>query len=44
MCKKRGDTVDHLLLHCSFATELWSIIFELFGVNWVMPKSALEVL
>jgi hypothetical protein len=44
MCKKAGETVDHLLLHCPFAWELWSMVFELFGVLWVMPRSIVEML
>jgi hypothetical protein len=32
MCKRSGESVDHLL-YCSFAQELWSMIFGLFGVN-----------
>jgi hypothetical protein len=44
MCKKGGEIVDHLLLHCPFAWELWSMVFDLFGVLWVMPRSIVEML
>ena len=44
MCKKGGETVDHLLLHCPFAWEVWSVVFDLFGVFWVMPRSIVELL
>lgn len=44
MCKKDGETLDHLLLHCLVAHELWSLVFSFFGVNWVMPGSILELL
>ncbi len=37
ICKQSGESVDHLLLHCSLARELWSMVFVLFDVNWVMP-------
>ena len=30
--------VDHLVLHCSSARELWSMVFSLFGIQWTMPK------
>ena len=33
MCKKAGETVDHLLSHCEYASELWSLVFCLFGVQ-----------
>ncbi len=44
MCKCSGELVDHLLLHCLMAFEVWSFIFDLIGVNWVMPRSVLELL
>jgi hypothetical protein len=37
MCKKNGESVDHLLLHCEVAAWLWNYVFTLFGVEWVMP-------
>ena len=44
MCKSNGESVDHLLLHCLAATDLWSMVLSLFGVSWVMPKSVVELL
>ena len=44
MYKKGRKTVDHLFLHCPFAWEIWSMVFDLFGVCWVMPCSILELL
>jgi hypothetical protein len=37
LCKKSGETVDHLLLHCKIASALWNSIFGLFGLAWIMP-------
>jgi len=37
MCKKSGETVNHLLLHCEVASALRYSIFGLFGLVWVMP-------
>jgi hypothetical protein len=37
MCKKNGESVDHLLLHCEVASALWHFIFSWFGLHWVMP-------
>ncbi len=31
MCKKTGESVDHLLLNCDYASELWSLVSCLFG-------------
>ena len=44
MCKCNGESIDHLLLHCPIASDLWSMILVLFGVSWVMPKSVVELL
>jgi hypothetical protein len=43
LCKSSGESVDHLLLHCSLAWELWSMVFGLFGVCWVMPGQVLQL-
>ena len=43
MCKRCGESVDHLLLHCSIAWGLWSLVFCLLGIQWVMPHSVLEL-
>uniref|UniRef100_A0A2N9IEM8 Reverse transcriptase zinc-binding domain-containing protein n=1 Tax=Fagus sylvatica TaxID=28930 RepID=A0A2N9IEM8_FAGSY len=44
MCKVDGESVDHLLLHCPYAKELWDMIFGLFGIQWVMPKRVIDLL
>lgn len=31
MCKRIGESADHLLLHCPIVVELWSMVFTLFG-------------
>jgi hypothetical protein len=44
MCCCNGETVDHLLIHCSVASALWSWILGVFGVPWVLPQSVVELL
>ena len=44
MCKKSGESADHLLLHCEVASALWNYIFTLFGLEWVMPRQILDLL
>ena len=44
MCKRNGESVDHLFLHCPFAMDLWSMVLGLFGVSWVMPRTVLGLL
>jgi hypothetical protein len=38
MCKADGESIDHFFLHCPVAREMWVVIFNLFGMNWVMPQ------
>ena len=39
MCHRNEETVDHLLLHCPVAHSLWLYMFQIFGIQWVMPGS-----
>jgi hypothetical protein len=38
MCKRNGESVDHFLLHCNVAYAIWSVLFNRFGMSWVMPR------
>jgi hypothetical protein len=44
MCKKSGESIDHLLLRCNVAHDMWSIFNSLFGVEWLMPRRVLDLL
>ena len=33
MCKRNGESVDQLLIHCPIAFDLWSMVFTLFGIH-----------
>jgi hypothetical protein len=41
--KKKGDS-NHLLIHCGYSSDLWHLVFNLFGVLWAMPINILELL
>ena len=43
-CKNGGESVDHLLLHCSMAGALWSVVFQSFGIAWVVPERVVDFL
>ena len=43
MCTVEGESVDRLLLHCSYDKELWDIVFVMFGVQWVMPRRVVDL-
>jgi hypothetical protein len=44
MCKRSGETIDHILLHYQVAKELWGRSSVLYGVEWVMPSRVVELL
>jgi len=44
MCKKCGESVDHLFLHSEFAIELWNAIPQRFGVDWGVPRRVSDLL
>jgi hypothetical protein len=44
MCKHNGESPNHLLLHCETTQSLWSMVFCLFRVVWVMPSSVVELM
>jgi hypothetical protein len=43
MCKRSGESIDHLLLHCEIAIALWSAIFNCVGLAWVMPNRVVDL-
>jgi hypothetical protein len=44
MCKARGESVNHLFLHCNVARDLWNMFFSLFGIPWIMPRGVMDLL
>jgi hypothetical protein len=43
LCKRDGESVDHILLHCDVASALWNNIFSHFSISWVMPRRVLDL-
>jgi len=43
MCKNSGESIDHLLLHCDVAWDIWSFFYSLFRVEWAMPRRVLDL-
>jgi hypothetical protein len=41
--KRSGESVDHLFLYCSMALDLLALVFSMFGMQWVMPRTVLEL-
>ena len=44
MCRRSGESSDHLLIHCDISRELLSSILNPFSVEWVMPRRVLDLL
>jgi hypothetical protein len=42
-CKKSGEIVNHLLLHCQLASALWNLPSIFFGLAWVMPSKVIDL-
>ncbi|XP_071727033.1 uncharacterized protein [Rutidosis leptorrhynchoides] len=38
-CDVHIESIDHLLLHCSWSRNIWSALFNWRDVSWVMPSS-----
>jgi hypothetical protein len=43
-CKRSGESIDHLHLHCDVVHALWSVLFSLFDVKWVMNGRVIDLL
>lgn len=44
MCNCSGETVNHLLLHCVVAREVWNFVFRSLGDTWVLLGRVKEFL
>jgi hypothetical protein len=44
MCWCSLESVDHLLLHCSAAFDLWCFLFQSFGIQWVVLRTVIDLL
>ena len=44
LCCCDGEIVDHFLFHCKFSHALWSAIFKVFEIHWVLPKTVSSLL
>ena len=43
MCKKSGELVNHLLLLCPIAYDLWFMVWALFGLQWVITHGVSDL-
>ena len=38
-CGEEEENLEHIALHCPLVREVWSTLFALLEVNWVLPYS-----
>lgn len=38
------ESLDNFLLYCRYAYELWTFLFLVFGISWVMSRKVVDVL
>ena len=43
MCYCNEESADHLLISCPIAHFLWMYMFRLFGIDWVMLGSIIDL-
>jgi hypothetical protein len=43
MCKKNGESADHLLFHCEVACAIWNVFFKHFGLSCFMPRRVVDL-
>ncbi|XP_071705224.1 uncharacterized protein [Rutidosis leptorrhynchoides] len=41
-CLEHAESIDHLLLHCSWTFKLWEALFNWWNISWVMPSSMVK--
>ncbi|XP_071707932.1 receptor-like protein EIX2 [Rutidosis leptorrhynchoides] len=41
-CLNEDETVDHLLLHCTWSFKIWAELFRWWNIRWVIPRSIEE--
>ena len=44
MCKRDGETIDHLLWHCLVAKGMWNMVFSQYEIYLVMHRGVVELL
>lgn len=37
LCKRPGESPNHMLLHCVFTWKTWTMFLKILGIQWAMP-------
>jgi hypothetical protein len=43
MCKKNGESMDHILLYYEVACATWNVFFSQFGLSLIMPRQVVDL-
>lgn len=43
LCKRSGETVDHLLLLCEVAEVVWNEVFSRTRLVWAIPERVVDL-
>ncbi|XP_071740799.1 uncharacterized protein [Rutidosis leptorrhynchoides] len=41
-CANYVESIEHLMLHCSYSYRVWSSLFNWWNFNWVIPSSIVD--
>lgn len=44
LCYQNEESVSHTLIHCPFSREVWNVMFQEFGLMWVIPQDVPSLL
>ena len=44
LCCCNEESMNHLLIFCLVAHSMWMYMLQLFGIDWVMPGSIVDLL
>ncbi|KAF5463697.1 hypothetical protein F2P56_013842 [Juglans regia] len=44
LCKRDGESVNHLFVHCKVTRFLWNEVLSWTGLHWVMPREVVDLL
>ena len=44
LCCEEEGCIEHTLMLCSMARELWTLLLAFSGVSWVLPSSVRDLL
>lgn len=44
LCKRQAESYNHILLRCPMVYNIWLVVYNLLGINWVIVGSISEEL